>query len=134
MSIRKSKKDEEGFIHIRIKFSSRVNPTNMNTYLRVYNTFHPQLANCKKQEDISVFGHKDTDYAVFMAVRAYHKIKVDKKRAAEDLKGTMEALDNGTLLGPISEGMDVCSNEGLNRIQDKYMLENKSEQDYERVY
>jgi len=61
-----------------------------------------------------LFGHKDTDYAMFMATHAYHKLKVDTEKAAEDLKGTMEALDDCTLLGPIFEGMDVCSNKGLN--------------------
>jgi len=58
MSIRKGKKDEKGFIYIPIKFSSRVNPTNMNTYLKVCKSSHPQLVNCTKQGDILLYGHK----------------------------------------------------------------------------
>ena len=92
----------------------------MNTYLKVWKTFHPQLTDCKKQKDIFMLGHKDTDYAAFMAAYAYHKLKVDKERAAEDLKDTMEALDNGTLFGPTSEGMNLCSNYGLNSFAEQF--------------
>ena len=58
-----------------------------------------------------------------MTAHAYHKMKVYKERAAKDLKGTMEALDNGTLLGPTSEGMDVCSNEGLTSFAEEFVDE-----------